>query len=146
MEKLEGNNLMNVLREDQLSFKRVAELLQQILGAVQQMHNYRLIHRDIKPDNFHFDHDGNLKLIDVCGMICHLSESSWNEYGQNAVCGTLVYMSPEALKGAGRQAADMWAVGCTLHLMLVGMLPFDHAETVEEALIAVEKPLDFTGR
>eukprot|EP00971_Amphidinium_carterae_P268363 5324462-Amphidinium_carterae.2 len=49
-------------------------------------------------------------------------------------------MSPEALWGCGRQAADMWSIGVMTHLMLVGELPFI-VTTATEAEKAHSQPL-----
>eukprot|EP00404_Azadinium_spinosum_P046117 CAMPEP_0180820012 /NCGR_PEP_ID=MMETSP1038_2-20121128/70049_1 /TAXON_ID=632150 /ORGANISM="Azadinium spinosum, Strain 3D9" /LENGTH=183 /DNA_ID=CAMNT_0022862057 /DNA_START=1 /DNA_END=549 /DNA_ORIENTATION=+ len=138
MEKLEVFSLQDLLDSgERLSFDDTVQYFHQMLLAVRELHKARLIHRDIKPDNFCFDSLGNLKLVDVCGMLRHLSTSD-EGYGissqdeKTAVCGTLAYMSPEALLGRGRQAADMWAVGVALHQMLAGTLPFE-ASSIEEA-------------
>eukprot|EP00929_Paragymnodinium_shiwhaense_P050173 TRINITY_DN25287_c0_g1_i1.p1 TRINITY_DN25287_c0_g1~~TRINITY_DN25287_c0_g1_i1.p1 ORF type:complete len:1418 (-),score=248.97 TRINITY_DN25287_c0_g1_i1:25-4278(-) len=145
MENVPGQSLIELLEsEGRLGITRAMQLLRQILLSIQDLHHRRMVHRDIKPENFRFDKNGELKLIDVCGTICHLSQSYDMENGRSKIHGTLAYMSPETLDGAGRQAADMWAVGVTLHLMLVGCVPFQ-GTTVEEARQAVSKPLDVSG-
>lgn len=135
-EALPGPSLMDLLVSDEKqSYRRIAELLRQILTAVASLHHSRLIHRDLKPESFSFDKSGALKLTDVCGMVCHLSESYEAEFEQGIICGTLAYMSPEALVGCARQSSDMWAVGVILHLMLIGVLPF-HVSTIAQAVEA----------
>jgi len=148
MENLKGQSLEDQITdtESKLSYVQIYNILRQILTAVRELHKCRLIHRDIKPDNFCYERprfEGELKLLDVCGMICHLSESYENEFGQGAVCGSLAYMSPEALQGRGRQAADIWAVGVTMYFMLAGSMPFA-VNSIEEAKSAQSIPLDMT--
>eukprot|EP00928_Gymnodinium_smaydae_P018155 TRINITY_DN1690_c0_g1_i5.p1 TRINITY_DN1690_c0_g1~~TRINITY_DN1690_c0_g1_i5.p1 ORF type:complete len:1307 (-),score=310.58 TRINITY_DN1690_c0_g1_i5:3-3923(-) len=143
-ERLKGRSLMEEIEtREQLTYLRIAELLRQVLSAVRSLHESRLIHRDLKPENFRFDSSdvssGVLKLTDICGMIIHLSQSYENEFGKGVVCGTLAYMSPEALQGCGRQAADMWSVGVMLHLMLAGTLPFK-ASSIEEMRAGHQQP------
>ena len=143
MELLEGRSLMATIDMETLSMPKKYDILRQICVAIGQVHSARLIHRDIKPDNFRFSSDGTLKLIDVCGMLCTVWETNEREVDGAVVCGTLAYMSPEALVGMGRQAADMWAVGVILHLMLVKSFPFE-VTTIEDAKVDVQKALSFT--
>ncbi|RNC49795.1 protein kinase, partial [Trypanosoma cruzi] len=64
-------------------------LAYQVLQAVACVHEQQCIHRDVKLQNFVFDLDGNLKLIDF-----GLASSAWNPPPGDVVAGTVSFMAP----------------------------------------------------
>ena len=125
---------------------RVAAL--QLLRGIAYIHDWRVVHRDIKPHNIlHFD-NGRLVLADF-GNARELSYSANNNgkrkraptpeespqaaqhagAGETSVektdCsptrGTLPYCPPEVLKGtAASYAHDLWSFGCVLLSLAMG--------------------------
>jgi serine/threonine protein kinase len=67
---------------------------QQMLNAVKALHSHGYIHRDIKPDNFMFDHNGKLYLIDL-GMCKQYLKNGQHVAPKirNTVIGTANYIS-----------------------------------------------------
>ena len=45
--------------------------------------------------------------------------------------GTPFYLAPEVFKGLYNRKCDIWAVGVMLHVMLIGILPFEHKDTAK---------------
>ena len=64
-EYIEGENLGAIIEcHKPLSKKDVKTIAKQLASAMEELHNAKIIHRDIKPDNIIIDDNGRLCLID----------------------------------------------------------------------------------
>ena len=71
---------------------RAADIIYELLGALNHIHAKGLIHRDIKPENIMFDQEGGtVKFIDF-GLACQFKGSSVTE-----LAGTPYFIAPEVL-------------------------------------------------
>merc|ERR1719242_695393 len=114
-----------------------SKIIWKLLDATQYLHALGIVHRDLKPENILCldEHDDTKIVISDFG----LSKFAAPHTEMTMPCGTLAYVAPEvlAMKGYGRKV-DLWSLGCIMHLLLRGVLPFD-GHTKEEV---VEKTLN----
>ena len=112
---------------DMKTFYLVAIQICQILDFI---HAHKIVHCDLKPQNFlilpaaksktesHF----GVKLVDF-GLA-----SSQQKEDKN-IKGTMGYIPPEILKGEGfDQRADLYSLGVIFYQALTGKIPFDYAD------------------
>jgi NIMA (never in mitosis gene a)-related kinase len=100
---------------------RIWEYLIQMAGALQHMHERRIMHRDLKPANILISADGSLKLGDL-GLGRSLSSQTLEAYSR---VGTPLYMSPEVLKSNGYDwKSDVWSLGCIVYELAALRSPF----------------------
>lgn len=91
-EFIEGEVLSAVLSRGHLPTGQVARIGREIALAIAALWVERLVHRDIKPNNIMFAHNGRAVLIDL-GVARHLSLGALTTLGKT--WGTDGYMSPE---------------------------------------------------
>jgi cGMP-dependent protein kinase 1 len=109
------------------------------------IHSRRVIWRDLKLENCLLDHKGYLKLTDM-GIAKIVMGKTYT------VCGTVDYFAPETLKQVGHnRAADWWALGVLLFIMVAGKSPFDAPEVPQiyrniiKGFSKVEFPVSFSS-
>ena len=89
-----------------------------ILEILAELHDKKIIHRDVKPENFVVDENGYLKLVD-------LSIAKVVHNRTYTITGTPHYMAPEVLSGQGyNHSADLWSLGIILYEFIMGSVPF----------------------
>lgn len=129
MQWLEGYTLADELATSgQLSFERIANILHQIVFALEEAHAKGIVHRDLKPSNIFLikkeDQLEQVKVIDFgIAKVLSNAEASKN----SIVAGTPLYASPEQLQSEEiiDRRADIYSLGIILYEMLTGKLPFN---------------------
>ena len=114
--------------EDQPDYRfpeaECADLIRQILSAVRYLHSKKIIHRDLKLENFLFDFPestSNLKMIDF-GYSKHFDYPGETIRGEKV--GTRYTSAPEVLMGEYDERADLWSIGVIAYTILSGFTPF----------------------
>jgi len=129
MDRCEGPELMEHVEAcgGLLELEVVQSWARQILSALRVVHSWKLMHRDVKPDNFRFDDRSasTLKLLDF-GAVKSCSDGPSDVL--HTVSGTLLYAAPEVFDGYYWYACDCWSVGIILFLLISGQLPFETSD------------------
>jgi eukaryotic-like serine/threonine-protein kinase len=143
MELLDGATLEQIVdTTGPLPVGRAVHVLAQAAGALSEAHELGLIHRDIKPANIMLCNQGGqmdvAKVLDF-GLVKELDGKSPGLTRDNAITGTPLYMSPEALTGAESVDArsDLYALGAVAYYLLVG----DHVFRGESLIEVCSKHL-----
>ncbi len=132
-ELIEGENLLEQIRRDQLDFEGSAELCQKIAMALEHAHSQGIFHRDVKPSNILIDQNGTPYLTDF--GIAKLSNVAATIRQGDQFVGSIGYMSPEQSRSENIDArSDIYSLGIVLYEMLTGVSPF--SGTVQEVLLA----------
>ncbi len=124
MKYVAGTSLEDLLEEKKaLPTDYIQHVLWEAACALGHAHQRGIVHRDVKPANIMFDHDGRVMLTDF-GISKALQAAS-GFTGTGMIIGTPHYMAPEQAKGQtvdGR--ADQYALAVVGYRMLTGQLPF----------------------
>ncbi|KAI9989664.1 hypothetical protein PInf_019949 [Phytophthora infestans] len=135
-----------------LSEELARSYLSDILLGLQYLHQRRVCHRDIKPDNILLNDSGRCHLTDF-GCARAFSHTSEDVSGatENSVtepvllsdtAGTYQFLAPECCSGEPYDPfkVDIWAVGVVFFIFLFGRLPFTSESTRElfDAIIRAE--------
>jgi serine/threonine protein kinase/tetratricopeptide (TPR) repeat protein len=145
-ELLEGETLRERMRRPIETRDAVDYALQAAYGLA-AAHEKGIVHRDVKPENLFVRSDGFVKILDF--GIAMLDATSIEARGSEdatlvnietepgAVVGTILYMSPEQVRGQRVDArSDLFSLGAVLYEMLTGRPPF-HGPTGGDIIVAI---------
>ncbi len=100
-----------------MSLKTALELSDQMIEAVAYAHRQKIIHCDIKPENFILFPGNRVRLTDF--GIAKVAQKTIKASGS----GTVGYMSPEQAMGKPSSRSDVFSLGLCIYRMLTGHLP-----------------------
>ncbi len=130
-EFIEGVPLnVELVPEQHWSEAKVVELLNDVLGILEYVHQQGVIHRDIKPENLiRRQSDGKFVLIDF-GAVKLIPQSLGTQAQINPtiMIGTLGYYPTEQGQGRPRPSSDLYALGMIAIQALTGI----HPRAIEE--------------
>mmetsp|Transcript_32446 Transcript_32446/g.75384 ORF Transcript_32446/g.75384 Transcript_32446/m.75384 type:complete len:328 (-) Transcript_32446:92-1075(-) len=140
MECCEGGELYARLQQRVVfSDTDAAEATKQMLSAVAYLHSCRVVHRDLKLENFLYDtaeSSARLKLIDF--GFAHVWDG---ETPMRMPCGSISYVSPDVLLGQGyTDKCDLWSLGVIVWMLLSGYPPFHGLEWYVVSKIKAGEP------
>jgi len=90
----------------------------QMLSAVSYAHRQRIIHCDIKPENFILFADNRLRLTDF-----GIAKIAYDRTVKASGSGTIGYIAPEQAMGKPSLRSDVFSLGLVLYRMFSGHLP-----------------------
>ncbi|CAM4746782.1 unnamed protein product [Rotaria magnacalcarata] len=138
MEYVEGGDVATLLKNigGPLNIDIARMYFAETTLAVEYLHSYGVIHRDLKPDNLLITAVGHIKLTDFglskIGLMSlttsfyeKLIDKETKTFNDKQICGTPSYIAPEVIlrQGYGKPV-DWWSMGIILYEFLVGIPPF----------------------
>ncbi len=126
-EFVEGESLRDKLNNGVIfSENEVKNILINILPVLEYIHNQKIIHRDIKPDNIIIRKSDNKPVLIDFGAVKETLSTTVTMGGNvtsSIIIGTPGYMPPE--QGAGRpvHSSDLFSLALTLIELLTGKMP-----------------------
>ncbi|UCF31418.1 MAG: protein kinase [bacterium] len=132
---VEGQTLSDIIHN--LDLRTKDRISFQLVDVVAHLHDHKIVHRDIKPNNIIVRPDGTVALLDY-GIVRQMEEAETS----STIIGTRPYMSPEQVNGRSERRSDIWALGVVLFQMYTGHLPFDGVTELElmENILKQEPP------
>jgi eukaryotic-like serine/threonine-protein kinase len=123
MEYVEGENLKELYaRHDPVLLENVAQILLDMAGALEHMHNNGFMHLDFKPENVLVTRNASVRLVDF-DLAQPIGEKPMKISGKNP--GTPSYMAPEQLQAHPLTArADIFSFGVAAYELLTSQKPF----------------------
>ncbi|ABW30142.1 serine/threonine-protein kinase [Acaryochloris marina] len=112
----------------QLSAEEVQQMLLRVLPVLEYLQNFKVIHRDIKPDNLILRQvDSRPVLIDFGSMKRHLKTriSFSGSVVDSVIIGTEGFMAPEQAAQRTVYASDLYSLGMTAIYALTAKLPVE---------------------
>jgi len=123
--------------ERRISTARAIDLAGQAIAALAHAHEHRIIHCDIKPENYILFPGNRLKLCDF--GFAKLSLRTLKASGS----GTIDYIAPEQAMGRPKFQSDVFSLGLVLYRLFSGKLPewpFEWPMVGHDRLVARVRP------
>jgi len=120
----------------------IGELISQMLIGVSHVHASRVIHRDIKPDNFMMGgEDGKTVKLGDFGLSKPIPQNGV----LIGVYGTAPFMCPDMIRGwPYDERADIWSMGVLAYALLFGSFPYTPkvpcSKGMKQAIVDGEPP------
>jgi predicted ATPase/signal transduction histidine kinase len=134
MEDIGGISLNEYIQSHTLSLVEFLSLAIQLTRVLHDLHQNRVIHKDIKPANILINpQTKEIQLIDF-SIASLLPKENQEIKSPNVLEGTLAYISPEQTGRMNRgidYRSDFYSLGVTFYELLTGELPFDSSDPME---------------
>jgi serine/threonine protein kinase len=145
MDLLEGMTLTElVCQQSPLPIERALSLVDQILAGLAALHEARIVHRDLQPDNIFITRDSSgadrVLLLDL-GFAHEPGVDTGDGVSPDSagsLVGTIPFLAPEQVTRcrAITERSDLFVAGLVLYYTLTGELPF-RATSDPDGLVAL---------
>jgi len=136
MDYVEGQSLIEVVQKNGVGLgdDRVLDWADQLLSALEYIHRYGMIHRDVKPANIRLTPDGRIFLVDF-GLVKMFDPANPKTATIMHGLGTPEYAPPEQYDsrlGHTDPRSDVYALGATLYHLLTGQAPATATQRISD--------------
>uniref|UniRef100_A0A3B3Z5D2 Myosin, light chain kinase 5 n=1 Tax=Poecilia mexicana TaxID=48701 RepID=A0A3B3Z5D2_9TELE len=143
MEFIAGGELFDRIVDDSFEYTEPGSVryIQQILEGIAFMHQQKIVHLDLKPENIVcVDTTGTcIKIIDF-GLACKLDGNT----ALKVMHGTAEFVAPEVISYEPVcLATDMWSIGVICYILLSGESPFQGNSDAETLALVTAAQWEF---
>jgi hypothetical protein len=125
-EYLQGGDLFYYYTEvmqKKLSEDKIKNIMRQLGQGIKYLHEYGIIHRDIKPQNIMLTDKSSSPKVRIVDF--GLSRIIGSQEKASECLGTLNFSAPEVVKKTGyNNKVDIWSLGILIYYLLFDNLPF----------------------
>jgi len=146
MELVKGKELFDkIVERGMYSERDAANIIAQVVSAVEYLHENGIAHRDLKPENLLVEGEEEDSIVKIADF--GFAKSFGGETGEKLMtsCGSPGYVAPEILTAESYdKSVDMWSVGVILYILLSGYPPFyaDSAPALFKKIMDVKYDFD----
>jgi serine/threonine-protein kinase len=140
-EYIEGTPLRKLLELGPMPVTDSLDVAIAVARALAAAHEAWIVHADVKPENVMLRRDGHVKVLDFgVATLTHPHAPRDPLRQPGAVIGTLLYLSPEQVRGDEiiDSRSDLFSLGVMLFEMVTGYPPFAGASTLDLLAAIVE--------
>ncbi|WP_445174450.1 AAA family ATPase [Microcoleus sp.] len=134
LEDFGGKSLKNLIAAKHLEISEFLSLAIHLAETLAQLHENKIIHKDIKPQNIIINSKTDkIKIIDF-SISTYLERENQSLSNPNLLEGTPAYMSPEQTGRMNRSIdyrTDFYSLGVTFYEILTGKLPHQASDLLE---------------
>lgn len=111
------------------------EILEQVVGGVQAVHNANYTHSDLKAENIMYDPKEKKATIFDFGLSLEMDQ----EKNVRECCGSPIYMAPEVILRKRHNAvlSDVWSLGILFYYLLFADFPWLDVDDFEDLVDAI---------
>jgi histidine kinase len=135
MNRLPGLSITRLLGEGPLLLDLWLEVALQLADTLAQIHDARVLHKDLSPNNILLDRKSGSVAICDFGLAAQLGDAERRDAAlEGRLEGTLVYIAPEQTGRMNRGCdfrSDLYTLGATLYHACTGRPPFESADPLE---------------
>jgi calcium-dependent protein kinase len=122
---VEGGDLFSYIEKNSKVVETItANIMHQVMSAVNYCHCAHIVHRDIKPENVMLiegkDEQLTVKVIDFGTAQVFKKSQKFSQ-----LTGTPYYVAPEVIQGVYDEKCDIWSCGVIMYILLCGIPPFN---------------------
>ncbi|XP_044009744.1 ovarian-specific serine/threonine-protein kinase Lok-like [Aphidius gifuensis] len=143
LELMQGGNLFDRIKNNGLSEELTKFYFYQIATAVEYLHDKKITHRNLKPENILLRDNDEYTLVKVTdiGLMNLVNDGMMVEEFRFAP----YYAAPEIFKRQQYTSqGDVWSLGVILYVMLSGCLPFLPSTTKSISDVVIEGSYNYT--
>jgi serine/threonine-protein kinase len=148
MEYVEGTDVQNLIISygGKIPCKEASQIICQTLNALEYAHNQGMVHRDLKPPNILLggrQNNWTAKVSDF-GLAKNFTQAGLSGMTvMGEVAGSMPFMPPEQVANYKfvKPASDIFAIGATLYIMILGQVIHDFPKNKDPLLVILQDPI-----